>query len=400
MAATIRSVETMVVALPREIPYLGPLGEGEHVNERGYFVRRGNRTIYPSTDRSVIMKVTANDGTVGWGETYGIVAPQAVLAIISDVLGPLLVGREAVDIPAIWDALYALMRVRGHWSGFFTDAIAGVDIALWDLAGKLAGRSVADMLGGARRARIPAYASGLPRASLAERVALAQELAALGFRGIKFAAVISQQSAQQGAHGSHQSVVDEMRALRRALGDEIEIMVDLHWKYTPTEAITLIRALEPYRPYFAEAPCAPEDIDGQADVAANVTVPIAGGEEWSTLFQVRPRLAHRCVAIVQPEVAHTGLSQFVAIGKYAAAQGVRVVPHATIGVGIFHAASLLGAASLADVPFHEHQHSVFDANLRFVETQMRCVEGHFELPRGPGLGVEPKAELWKHIVKF
>ena len=396
MAATIRSVETIVVSLPREIPYLGPLGEGEHVNERGYFVRRGNRTIYPTTDRSAIVKVIANDGTVGWGETYGIVAPQAVLAIISDVLGPLLVGREAVDIPAIWDDLYALMRVRGHWSGFFTDAIAGVDIALWDLAGKLAGRSVADMLGGARRASIPAYASGLPRASLAERVALAQELAALGFRGIKFAAVISQQSAQQ---GSHQSVVDEMRALRRALGDEIEIMVDLHWKYTPTEAITLIRALEPYRPYFAEAPCAPEDIDGQADVAANVTVPIAGGEEWSTLFQVRPRLAHRCVAFVQPEVAHTGLSQFVAIGQHAAAQGMRVVPHATIGVGIFHAASLLGAASLADVPFHEHQHSVFDANLRFVETQMRCVEGQFELPRGPGLGVEPKAELWKHIVK-
>jgi galactonate dehydratase len=400
MVATIRSVETIVVALPREIPYLGPLGEGEHVNERGYFVRRGNRTIYPTTDRSAIVKVTANDGAIGWGETYGIVAPQAVLAIISDVLAPLLLGREAVDIPAIWDELYALMRVRGHWSGFFTDAIAGVDIALWDLAGKLAGRSVADMLGGARRARIPAYASGLPRASLAERVALAQELAALGFRGIKFAAVISQQSAQQGADRSCQSVVDEMRALRRALGDEIEIMVDLHWKYTPTEAITLIRALEPYRPYFAEAPCAPEDIDGQADVAANVTVPIAGGEEWSTLFQVRPRLAHRCVAIVQPEVAHTGLSQFVAIGKHAAGEGVRVVPHATIGVGIFHAASLLGAASLADVPFHEHQHSVFDANLRFVETQMRCVEGHFELPRGPGLGVEPKAALWKHIVKF
>jgi L-alanine-DL-glutamate epimerase-like enolase superfamily enzyme len=393
MAATIRSVETIVVALPRDIPYLGPLGEGEHVNERGYFVRRGNRTIYPTTDRSVIIKVTANDGTVGWGETYGIVAPQAVVAIISDVLGPLLVGRDPIDIPAIWDELYALMRVRGHWSGFFTDAIAGIDIALWDLAGKLAGRSVADMLGGARHASIPAYASGLPRASLAERVSLAQELVAQGFRGIKFAAVVSQQ-------GAHQDIVDEMCALRRELGDAIEIMVDLHWKYTPTEAITLIRALEAYRPYFAEAPCAPEDIDGQADVAANVTVPIAGGEEWSTVFQARPRLAHRCVSVVQPEVAHTGLSQFVAIGKLAAAQGVRVIPHATIGIGIFHAASLLGSVNLPDVPFHEHQHSVFDANLRFVETQMRCVDGHFELPRGPGLGVEPKAELWKHIVKL
>jgi L-alanine-DL-glutamate epimerase-like enolase superfamily enzyme len=391
MLATIRSVETIVVALPREVPYLGPLGEGEHVNERGYFVRRGNRTIYPTTDRSAIVKITVSDGTVGWGETYGIVAPQAVVAIISDVLGPLLVGRDPIDIPAIWDELYALMRVRGHWSGFFTDAIAGIDIALWDLAGKLAKRSVTDLLGGARRASIPAYASGLPRASLAERVSMAQALAAQGFRGIKFAAVVSQQ-------GVHQDIVGEMRALRRALGDGIEIMVDLHWKYTPTEAITLIRALEPYRPYFAEAPCAPEDIDGQADVAANVTVPIAGGEEWSTVFQARTRLAHHCVGIVQPEVAHTGLSQFVAIGKLAAMQGVRVIPHATIGVGIFHAASLLGAASLPDVPFHEHQHSVFDANVRFVDTRMRCVDGRFELPRGAGLGVEPKAELWKHIV--
>jgi L-alanine-DL-glutamate epimerase-like enolase superfamily enzyme len=396
MNATIRSVEAIIVALPREIPYLGPLDDGEHVNERGYFVRRGNRTIYPTTDRSAIVKITANDGTFGWGETYGIVAPQAVVAIVSDVLGPMLAGREPVDIPAIWDELYALMRVRGHWSGFFTDALAGVDVALWDLAGKLAGRSVVDLLGGARRASIPAYASGLPRASPAERVALAQELVARGFRGIKFAAVISQQGVQQ---GSQQSVVDEMRALRRALGNEIEIMVDLHWKYTPTEAITLIRALEPYRPYFAEAPCAPEDIDGQADVAANVGVPIAGGEEWSTVFQVRPRLTHRCVGIVQPEVAHTGLSQFIAIGKLATTQGVRVIPHATIGVGIFHAASLAGAACLAEVPFHEHQHSIFDANLRFMETRMRCVDGKFELPRGAGLGVEPKAELWKHIVK-
>ncbi|MDQ6917089.1 MAG: mandelate racemase/muconate lactonizing enzyme family protein [Pseudomonadota bacterium] len=390
--AKIRSVETFIVALPRDVPYLGPLGEGEQVNERGYFVRRGNRTIYPTADRSALVKITASDGTIGWGETYGIVAPRAVTEIVADVFAPLLAGRVPVDIPAIWDELYSLMRVRGHWSGFFTDALAAVDLALWDLAGKIAGRSVADLLGGVRRTSIPAYASGLPRATLDERVELAQELVAQGFRGIKFAAVVSQDGAQR-------SVVDEMRRLREAVGNDVEIMVDLHWKYTPTEAITLIRALEPFRPYFVEAPCAPEDVDGQADVAANVTTPIAGGEEWSTVFQARTRFAHRCVRVVQPEVAHTGLSQFAAIGKLATAQGIGVVPHATIGVGIFHAASLLGASTLADVLFHEHQHSVFDANLRFIETEMRCVGGAFELPRGPGLGAEPKAELWNHLVE-
>jgi len=387
MSATIRSVETFVVALPRDVPYLGPLGDGESINERGYFVRRGNRTIYPTVDRSVLVKITADDGTVGWGETYGIVAPQAVIAIVADVFAPLLIGREPVEIPAIWDELYSLMRVRGHWSGFFTDALAAIDIALWDLAGKRAGQPVVQMLGGARHERIPAYASGLPRATLAERVDLARELVAQGFRGVKFAAVVS-----------NEGVVAEMRALREALGPDIEIMVDLHWKYTATEAITLIRALEPWRPYFAEAPCAPEDMDAQADVAANVTVPIAGGEEWSTLFQVRPRLAHRCVSVIQPEVAHTGISQAAAIGRFAIGQGVRVMPHATIGIGIFHAASLHVAASLSEVPFHEYQHSVFDANLRFLDTRMRCVAGAFELPVGAGLGVDPRPELWRHVV--
>jgi L-alanine-DL-glutamate epimerase-like enolase superfamily enzyme len=388
MPATIRSVETILVAIPRDVPYLGPLGEGETVNERGYFVRRGNRTLYSVLDRTVLVRITASDGTIGWGETYGIVAPQAVVAIVADVLAPLLIAREPTDIPAIWDELYALMRVRGHWSGFYTDALAAIDIALWDLAGKLAGRPVVELLGGARRQRIPAYASGLPKATLLERVALARELVARGFRAIKYAAAVS-----------HEGVVAEMRALREALGPDVEIMVDLHWRYGATEAITLIRALEPYRPCFVEAPCAPEDIDAEADIAANVSVPVAGGEEWSTIFQVRPRLTHRCVSVIQPEVAHTGLSQFVAIGRLAAEQGVKVMPHATVGVGIFHAASLHGAACLADVPYHEHQHSIFDANLRYVDTRMRCVDGWVILPEGPGLGVEPNAELWQHIVQ-
>ncbi|HKN10069.1 MAG TPA: mandelate racemase/muconate lactonizing enzyme family protein, partial [Pseudomonadota bacterium] len=138
MTPTIHSVQPIVVMLPRDVPYLGPLGPGERVNERGYFVRGGNRTIYPVFDRSVLVKVTTNDGTVGWGETYGIVAPQAVVAIINDVLAPQLSGREPDDVAALWEELYALMRVRGHWSGYFTDALAGVDIALWDLKGKLA----------------------------------------------------------------------------------------------------------------------------------------------------------------------------------------------------------------------------------------------------------------------
>ena len=113
-------------------------------------MRAGNRTIYPTTDMSVLVKVTADDGTIGWGETYGIVAPEAVVAIVDDVLGPQVVGRDPRDAVAIQEDLYDLMRVRGHFGGFYVDAIAGIDIALWDLFGKIVGQPVAKLLGGHR----------------------------------------------------------------------------------------------------------------------------------------------------------------------------------------------------------------------------------------------------------
>jgi len=114
MAATIRSVETIIVALPREIPYLGPIGRGRARHEPRLF--RSPRQSNDLSDHRSLRDIKDSRGRryVGWGETYGIVAPQAVVAIISDVLGPLLVGREPIDIPAIWDELYALMRVRGR----------------------------------------------------------------------------------------------------------------------------------------------------------------------------------------------------------------------------------------------------------------------------------------------
>jgi L-alanine-DL-glutamate epimerase-like enolase superfamily enzyme len=384
---TIASVETFVVSLPRDVPYLGPLGPGEQINAKGYFVRNGNRTIYPSTDMSVIVKVTADDGTVGWGETYGIVAPRAVTAIIDDVLGPMVVGRDPRDVVVIQEDLYDLMRVRGFHGGYYVDAIAGVDIALWDLSAKLAGLPLAKLLGGQRTDRVPAYVSGLPRPKLDERLTLAREWVAKGYDAIKYAAAVS-----------YEGIVAEMGALREVLGPDVKLMVDLHWKFTAAEAIQLIDELATYRPYFVEAPCAPEDIEGLARVAARTCVPIAAGEEWRTIYEVLPRLERRSVTVLQPEMGHTGVTQFLAISRLAVAFHARVIPHASIGVGIFQAASLHAAATLPNVPYHEYQPSIFDKNLRHVTTTMRCEGGFYYLPEGPGLGVEPKTELWNYVV--
>jgi len=386
MSDRIEKVTAYVAEIPRETPYLGPLREGEAVNRRGYVVRRGNRTLYPTADRSVVLRIDTEAGLTGWGETYGIVAPEAVRAIVDDVLAPVLEGRDPSAPAVIHEDLYDLMRVRGFFGGFYLDSLAAVDIALWDLLGKRLGVPVSTLLGGRRHERIAAYVSGLPRATLDDRVAFARDWQGRGFRGFKFAAVVADGGAEA-----------EITALREGLGPEAEIMADLHWRHTAPEAINLIRRLERHGLAFAEAPCAPEDIEGIAQVARAVGVPVALGEELRTVFEWQPRLAARAFGIGQPEMGRTGITEFVRIGALLHANHLAVMPHATIGVGLFHAASLQASSTLQRLPWHEYQHSIFEPNLRLTQPtgtrHMGCAAGFYTLPDGPGLGVEPSDEM-------
>ncbi len=341
----------------------------------------GNRTVYPTFDRSVLVRLTTADGAVGWGETYGIVAPGAVKAIIEDLLADFVIGRDPFDVAVVHDDLYDLMRVRGYHGGFYLDALAAIDIALWDLAGKIAGLPVAKLLGGRRRERIPAYVSGLPKDTLEERVAFAASWIGQGFAAVKFAAVVADEGS-----------IAELRALREGLGPEVEIAVDMHWKYSAADAIRVITALAPYRPWFCEAPIKPEDLEGQVAVAQKVAIPIALGEEWRTAFDARPRLERRAAAILQPEMGRTGITEFMRIAALAQAHHVPIIPHASVGVGIFLAASLQASAAIHDLPAHEFQHSIFTKNLRFLDGEMTCAEGFYGVPDRPGLGVEPNQD--------
>lgn len=379
----VASVETFIVTIPRDTPYLGPLAAGERVNARGYVVRRGNGTIYPVVDRSVVVRITTEDGTIGWGETYGICAPRATCEIINDLLAPVTIGADPEDVEQIWDELYGLMRVRGCSSGFHVDAIAAIDIALWDLRGKLRGVPIRDLLGPTVNAAVPGYLSGLPAATLEARVALAAEKYGAGHRAFKFAAVVS-----------HEGIVAEMAELRRALGSDAEIMVDLHWKFTAAEALELIEALMRYRPSFVEAPVKPEDHAGLARVARESPIRIAAGEEWYTAYEANNRLAAGPVAVLQPEMGHTGITQFRRIAHIAAEHGATIAPHATIGTGLFLAASLQVSATLPHLWKHEWQHSVFERNLSLLDSDMAYADGAYQLPTAPGLGAAPNQRLW------
>lgn len=381
----IERVRTFVVTVPRETPYLGPLAPGESVNARGYVVRRGNGTIYPTVDRSVVVEVTTENGAVGWGETYGICAPRATCEMVNDLLAPVLLGREPQDVAALWDELYGLMRVRGSFGGHYVDAIAALDIALWDLKAQAHHVPLRELLGPIRRETVPGYLSGLPGATLAERVEIARHWHGRGVRAFKFAAVVS-----------HEGIVEELAALRAALGNDVELMVDLHWKFEPEQAVDLAHRLQPYRPTFIEAPVKPEDITGLRAVCTESPVPVAAGEEWSTVYEARHRLEPGSVRFLQPEMGHTGVTQFMRIAALGETARATLAPHATIGTGIFLAASLHASCVAQTFWKHEWQHSIFERSLMLLQTDMSYHDGHYRPPSGPGLGVVPGPAFSRH----
>lgn len=388
MNNVIKSVEALALKIPRDVPYLGPLEKGNTVNEKGYFVRPGNKSVYSVHDQSVLVKITTESGAYGWGECVGFVVPEAAVAIITELIGPLIVGRDPNDVVMIYEDLYNMMRVRGFFGGYYHDSIAAVDIALWDLKGKLLKLPLCQLLGSARHKQLPAYVSGLPMPTIPERATLAKSWIDKGFKAFKFASAVS-----------HDGIVKEMEALRKATGDDTNILIDMHWKFTAAEAISLISRLEDYNLYVAEAPVAPEDIKGQAMVVRSVKTQVAIGEELRTVYEYRPRFEEICMHVIQPEMGRTGITSFWNICQMALAFNNTVMPHASIGIGIFQAASLQVSAALSNLVYHEYQHSIFDNNLKYLKGNMKCEAGFYHLPDGPGLGVEPTDEVFKYLKK-
>ncbi len=196
---------------------------------------------------------------------------------------------------------------------------------------------------------------------------------------------------------SSEGIVEEVAALRESIGNDAELMVDLHWKFSADEAIALAAKLAPYRLRFIEAPVKPEDIAGLARVAREGSIAVAAGEEWYTAYEARLRFDANAVTYVQPEMGHTGITQFLRIARMANALGVEVAPHATIGLGLFLAASLHASAVVPGFWRHEWQHSVFDRGLALLDTDMSYADRHYRLPTGPGLGAVPNASFWEHV---
>jgi len=372
---SISKVEVMPLRIKREEAYLGSLPAS--ADPRAYFLRPPYRALYSAYFETAFVKLTTDDGLIGWGEALAPVAPETVGVIVEQLLAPALVGRDPLDGNVLWNVMYDLMRERGYYGGFMLDAISACDTALWDLRGKILSQPVYQLLGGAYQDSIPCYVSGLPKPTAEERVELALSFVDKGFSAFKLAA-------GHGLRADSQSV----KALREALGDEATLLLDAHWVYALDDAVRLGKRLEELDAGFFEAPINPEDIESHAQLASAIAIPVAIGETERTRYQFRPWLMQKAADILQPDVGRAGISEVAKIASMAEAFNVKMAPHLSVGLGICIAATIHVAAAIPNLYLLEYQPPVFEVANMLLTKPLTCEKGCYVLPRGAGLGVE------------
>ena len=365
----IKKVTCHVVAAPVERPF---------TSSRGWLYK---------TRGSCIVEIETADGIVGWGECYG---PSAVAkAYIETQFAPRIIGRDAFDVEVIWEDLYNRIKDYGG-RGMATSALSGIDIALWDIIGKSCGKPIHKLIGGAYRTEVTAYATGLYFIDMdrliEEAVEEANEFVGNGFVAIKMKIGL----------GSPKLDIERVAAVRKAIGDDVRLMVDANHCFTVPQAIRIGRELEKLNVEWFEEPISPEDVDGYVEVTRSLDMAVAGGENEFTRWGFRDLVVRKAMDIIQPDVcAAGGISECRKIATLASAHGVECIPHAW-GSAIGLAATLHFLAALPDQPPSFRPMPPL-LELEQCENPFRdllSVEpivqqgGKVQIPTGAGLGIE------------
>lgn len=342
-----------------------------------------------------LLKITTDNGIVGWGECFG---PAYIhKTTIDRYYTPYLIGKNPLDRESIWNHLYNMLRDHGQY-GLSVESLSGIDVALWDIAGRFFNQPVWQLLGGKQRDTITPYATGLylresgnPVEYLAEEALMYREK---GFRGLKMKV----------GFGIDKDI-EMVRAVRNAIGPDMFLAMDANHAYDTADALRLIRLAEEYDISWFEEPVIPEDIAGYAYIRGNSTIPISGGEAHFTRWGFKRLLENGCVDIAQPDTCVTGgISEVMKISALCSAYGIRLYPHVW-GSAIALSAAINICFALPDTPAslnpgdmlleYDRTPNVFRDELAGDFIQM--TDGRLSAPGNPGLGITIDEELLKKL---
>jgi D-galactarolactone cycloisomerase len=327
----------------------------------------------------LLVRVETDAGITGWGEAFGHRIFPATRAVIDTLLGPMCIGRDPGQIRALHEDAQRALHGIGR-NGPVLYALSGIDIALWDIAGKAAGLPLYRLLGGSPRADLPAYASLLRYGTAAAVAHYAEQALGRGYRHLKL----------------HEITVPEVRAARDVAGPDVPIMLDTNCPWTVAQAIEMAGRLAPLRLHWLEEPVwPPENLAGLAEVRLRGGIATAAGENYGTVWEFRRAFEAGAVTYAQPSVTKIGgVTELRRVMTLAETFGVEVVPHsAYFGPGLL--ASIHCIAAMPGESLVERFYCDFALNP--LGDAIHPTQGRIAVPQGPGLGVDPDPRLLERL---
>jgi L-alanine-DL-glutamate epimerase-like enolase superfamily enzyme len=358
---------TPMGAMTGDIGLWNRLERAETVRQKGY-------------QQTCLVRISTDQGVAGWGEGHAVMTPRVVKTVISDLFTPILLGQDARNIELIWEKMHSTQRLRGYTSGFFTRAMAAIDIALYDIVGKAAGLPAYQLLGGKFRGRIPTY-QGVGGRSVSDMKENVSRLLEMGY-------TVQKMSLAKG--GAHTRNFDLVVAASETLKGKGQILIDSLGAYTLAEATVIGRKIDQLgNAGWWEDVLMPEDIDGYGRLAEVLDVPICAGEQYSNRFDFRDLFARRAADIVNPDPSRIGITETKRIAILADVHNVLWSPHSSMGAAPYRAAALHLCVSTPNAVILEGGESYKGPfGNRLLKTPLDYQSGSAAAPDRPGLGVE------------
>ena len=339
-------------------------------------------------DRYLFVKVHTDAGITGLGESGAWGFLEASAAAV-DTFKRYLIGEDPLRIEHHWQYMYRWTHFRG---AAIMGAISAVDVALWDIAGKHFGVPTYQLLGGKTRdrARVYYHVMGETKEQLVQGCIDAKNA---GFSAVGHLTPFLDEPRDRPYFKTHadkmHDAVETVRRYREAVGDDVDLCVEIHRRLTPAEAIVLAQGIEPYRPFFYEDPILPDSFDAMEQVARSIRIPIATGERLHTIYEFEMLLRRGAVHYVRPDVCLAGgITHSKKIAALAEAHHAQVVPHNPLSPVSTAACVQLAACipnfALQELPTGENK----PPKSEIVKSPLRLDKGFLIVPDAPGIGIE------------
>ncbi len=382
----ITKVEPLVIRAPKDntpaeelivMPPVGAMTGGVGLWNR---LDHASPSRFKDYKQAALVKITTDQGIIGWGESHAPAAPRVHKTVISDLLAPILIGQDARNVEVLWEKMYSSQRLRGYATGFYTESIAGVDLALWDILGKYVGMPLYRLLGGKYRDTAPTY-TGIGGESLSALKESALQAIEQGYTAVKMGL----------SKGPGTRDLDRVTAVSEAIRGKGQLLVDSLGAYKLYEAVQIGRELDKLKNIgWWEDALMPEDVSGYPKLAEALDTAICVGEVLSNRFQFRDLFPVRAADIINPDVCRAGgITECRRIAVMADAYGILWSPHVSTGTAPYMAASVhLAVATSNFVIMEGGDKTAGPFGNVLLKEPLEYRPGYARVPERPGLGIE------------